>query len=82
MGLGLGDQSGLDGLDGHPQALRAAIGQFDADALQVRTELTGSLASNVRADAAALLRLTFTVNDTALAGAFTSDCANSCHGVS
>ena len=34
------------------------------------------------ANAAALLRLTLTVDDAALYGASASDCANSCHGVS
>jgi len=32
-GLSLGNQTGFDGLDGHPKTLRAAIGQLDADLL-------------------------------------------------
>ena len=80
--LGLLDEAGLDGLDRDPHALRAAIGEFDLDPLQVRTELAGSQAGNVRADAAALLGLTLTVDDLAHGRAFSGDCANSCHDVS
>jgi len=76
------DEAGLDGLDRNPHALRAAVGELDLDPLQVRTELAGSQAGNVRADAAALLGLTLTVDDLAHGRAFSGDCANSCHDVS
>ncbi len=70
---GLLDQAGLDRLDGDQHALRAAIGQADADPLEVGAELPLRDAGHVRADAAALLRLTLAVDDRALDGAATGD---------
>ena len=80
--LGLLDQAGLDGLDRDPHALGAAIGQLDLDPLQVRAEQAGRVLGDVGTNASALLGLTLAVDDLALGGAFTGDCANSCHGVS
>ena len=76
---GFGDQAGFDGLDRDEHALRAAIGELHANALQVRAELALGDAGHVRADAAALLGLTLTVDAAALNGTFTGDCANSGH---
>jgi len=73
------NESGLDGLDAHEHAFGTAIGQLHADALKVRTELALRDAGHVRADAAALLGLTFTVDYVALDGALTGDCTNSGH---
>ncbi len=78
--LYLFDEAGLDGLDRDEDALRAAVGGADADLLQVRAELALGDRRDVRADAAALLRLTFTVNDGARGWAFAGDCADSGHG--
>ena len=75
-------EPGFDRLDRHPNALRATIRHLDADALQIRAEFALRDAGHVRADAAALLGLTLTVDDLALGRAFTGDCANSCHGCS
>ena len=80
MNSGLLDEAGLDGLDRDEDALGAAVRELDADALEVRPEFALRDAGHVRADAAALLGLTFTVDDTALNGAFACDCTNSGHG--
>jgi hypothetical protein len=78
-GLDLLDETGLDGLDRNENSLGAAVGGLDADLLQVRTELALGDSRDVRADAAALLRLTLTVNDGALGRTFAGDCADSGH---
>ena len=74
------NEAGLESLDGNPDALDGAVGQLDADALQVRLEATLGGLGHVRADTAALLGDTFTVNDTARGRAFSSDGTNSGHG--
>lgn len=74
------DQASFDGLNGNPEALDAAVGEFDADALQVGAELTLGDLGHVRADTAALLSDTFAVNDTPSGGTFSSDGTNSGHG--
>ena len=79
MGSGLLDEAGLDGLDRHPHALRAAIGGLDPNALQVRAEFALGDAGHVRTDAAALLRLTLAIDDRALDGTATGDCTDSGH---
>ena len=79
MGLDLLDESGLDGLDRNEDTLGAAVGGPDADLLQVRAELTGGDRGDVRANAAAFLRLTLAVNDGSHSGTFAGDCADSSH---
>ena len=76
---GLLDETGLDRLDGHPHALRAAVRGFDPDALQVGPEFALRDAGHVRANAAALLRLTLAIDDRALDGTATGDCTDSGH---
>src|SRR5882757_3253618 len=73
------DQAGLDGLDRDPEALGAAVGQLDADPLEIRAEFALRDAGHVRADAAALLGLALAVDDRALDGAATGDCTDSSH---
>src|SRR5690606_31801543 len=77
--LDLLHQASLDGFDGDPQAFDRAVGQLDADALQVRTKLPLRDLGHVRADTAALLSDTFAMDDTALDGTPASDCTNSGH---
>lgn len=76
---GLLDEAALDGLDRYPHALRAAVGGLDADALQVGPEFALGDAGHVRADPAALLRLTLAIDDRALDGTATGDCTDSGH---
>jgi hypothetical protein len=78
--LNLLHEAGLDGLDRNPNALDRAVGQLDPDALEIRTEFPLRDLRHVRTDAAALLRDTFAVNDTALNGTPASDYTNSGHG--
>src|SRR3954468_20976229 len=78
-GLGFLNQAGLDRLDGDQHALGAAVGQLDADALQIRAEFTLRDARHVRADAAALLRLTLAVDDRSFNRTATGDCTDSGH---
>ena len=73
------DETGFDCLDGDPHALGPAVGGFDPDALKVGAELALRDASHVRADAAALLRLTLAIDDRALGGTATGDCTDSSH---
>jgi len=73
------DEAGLDGFDRDEDPLGAAVGELDADALKVWPEFAFRDAGHVRADAAALLRLTFTVDVAALNGALACDCTNSGH---
>ena len=80
--LGLLDEAGFDGLDRDPEAFDGAVGEFHADALQVRTELALRDARHVRADAAAFFSDTFAVDVVALGGTFASDSADSGHDVS
>ena len=58
-------QPGLDGLDRDPLAADAAVGRANADALDVGPEDTLGLLGHVRADAATLFGLAFTVDDAA-----------------
>src|ERR1051326_171889 len=76
---GLFNQTGLDRLHRYPDALRAAIGSLDPDPLQIGAKLPLRDAGHVRADAAALLRLTLAVDDRAFDGATTGDCTDSGH---
>ena len=76
---GLLDQAGLDCLDRDPDALGPAIGGLDSDALKIGPELALRDARHVRADAAALLRLTLAIDDRALDGTATGDCTDSSH---
>ncbi len=78
--LDLLDETGLDGLHGDKHALDGAAGELHADALEVGFEGAGSLLGDVRADAAALLGLTLTVNDGTLGGAFAGDSADASRG--
>src|SRR5947209_7760975 len=55
--LDLFNQARLDRLDGNPDALGAAVGGPDANALKIGPELALRDAGHVRADAAALLGL-------------------------
>ena len=77
--LGLLDQSGLDRFHCDPHALGSAVGGLDADALKIRAEFALRDARHVRADAAALLRLTLAIDDRALDGTATGDCTDSSH---
>jgi hypothetical protein len=80
LSLRLLHQTGLDGLHRYPDALRAAVGELDADPLEVRAKLAFRDAGHVRADAAALLGLTLAVDDAALNGTTTGDYADFSHG--
>jgi hypothetical protein len=73
------DQTSLDRLDGDPDAFGAAVGGPDADSLKVGAKLALRDAGHVRADAAALLRLTLAIDDRALNGTATGDCTDSGH---
>jgi len=77
--LGLFDQARLDGFHRDPHTLRSAIGGFDADPLQIGAEFALGDAGHVRANAAALLRLTLAIDDRALDGTTTGDCTDSGH---
>lgn len=77
--LYLFDQAALEGLHGNPDALGAAIGGFDADALKVRPEFALRDTGHVRADSAALLGLPLTIDDRSLDRTATGDCTNSGH---
>jgi hypothetical protein len=79
--LGLLNQSSLDGFDRNPNPLGAAICETNADPLKVGPELALRDAGHVRADAAALLGLAFTVDDAPFDGTTTCDYANFAHGV-
>lgn len=78
--LGLGYETGFEGLDANIHALDLAGRKQDFDALQVRAELTFRRLGYVCSDATALLGLAFTVNDAPCRRAFSCDCANSGHG--
>src|SRR5688572_2516927 len=73
------DEAGFDRLDRHPDALGAAVRGLDSDPLKVGAELALRDAGHVRADAAALLRLTLAIDDRALDGTATGDCTDSSH---
>lgn len=62
-GLGLLDESSLDGLDAYPHALDLARWEADLDALYVWTELTLGGLGYVRTDASAFLGLSLAVDD-------------------
>ena len=79
--LGLGDETGLEGLDRDPLALDATVGLEDADALHVRLEGALGLLDELEADAAALLRLTAMDDAAALDGTLAGDAADAGHGV-
>ena len=65
----------------HAKVMRASVmSASDLDALKVGAELALRDAGHVRADAAALLGLTLTVDDRAFDGTATGDCADSGHG--
>ena len=71
------DETGLERLDGNPEALDAAVRKLHADALKIRAERALSLLDELETDTSAFLALTF-VNDAAtLDRALTCDCANS-----
>src|SRR4051812_37557187 len=76
---GLLNQTGFDRLDGDPDPLRAAVGGLDTDPLKIGTELALRDTRHVCADAAALLRLTLTIDDRALGRTATGDCTDSGH---
>ncbi len=82
MYSGFLNQASLDCLHGDEHAFDSAIGQSDADALQVRTELAFGDARYVSADAAALLALSLAIDGAARGRTLTCDCTNSCHGLS
>ena len=79
---GLLDQAGLHGLNRNPHALGGAVGQLDADVLQIRPKLAARDGRHVRADATALLALALAVDDVAFDGLPAGDKTNSCHGFS
>lgn len=80
--LGLLHHSGFNGLHGHPYPLGATVSGLDANALKIRPKLALRDAGHVRADAAALLRLTLAIDDRALNGTATGDCTDSGHDAS
>ena len=76
---GLGDQTGLEGLDRDKHALDLAAGELDPHALEVRTELALGGLYDVRADTAFGAVLTFAVDDTAFDGTFAGYFTNAGH---
>lgn len=71
------DETGLERLDGNPEALDATVRELHADTLKIRTERALRLLDELETDPSALLALTF-VNDAAsFYRTLACDCANS-----
>jgi hypothetical protein len=61
-------QSGFDRLHGNEHPFGATIGQFNADALKVGTKLARCDTRHVRADTAAFLALSLTIDGATYGG--------------
>ena len=80
LDLCLGNEACFDRLAGDPHALHFAALKTYADALNVWTEATLRVLNETRTDTTTFLGETFTDDTATFNGAFSCDCANSCHG--